>query len=236
MTAAGPPAAEEIGVNPAASRPPIGFRLNVPDEMVAFDLDPASSDAWLERLLDQRSADLVGAAAQRSRARQVLQNVIAQHRDADVFFAAFLAGSGPRPGDLVGAGLTFAWRQFAGGIDMAGLETFFTEEEPGPGEDVTAREVRRVELPAGPAVLVRSRIQLLVPLTSRRQDVVVVQHLVPVPDSEWLAVLTMTTPDVAEADGFAEFAGRVAASLEFLDVPEPPNGRPRGTIGYLPPS
>ena len=244
MTVPGPGATEEIGVNPAAPRPTIGFRLNVPDEMVPFDLDPATADTWLEHLLDQRSAGVPGAAAQRSRTRQVLQDVLAQHRSADVFFAAFLAGSGPRPGDVVGAGLTFAWRQFTGGIDLDGLETFFAEDEPGAGEDLTAREVRRVDLPAGESVLVRSKLQLPVPLTSRRQDVAIVQHLVPVPDSEWLAVLTMTTPDVAEADAFAEFAGRVAASLEFIDgglpngqraepEPEPSPDRPPQPPGRL---
>ena len=41
-----------IGVDPAAPRPPIGFRLDVPDEFTSLDLDPASSDASIEALLD----------------------------------------------------------------------------------------------------------------------------------------------------------------------------------------
>jgi hypothetical protein len=78
-----------------------------------------------------------------------------------------------------------------------------------------------------------------VPLTSRRQEVVVVQHLVPAPSpaEEWLAVLTFSTPDVAGQDEFVDLAGRIAATLEFLHPdgsPIPPPGPPTGTIGYVP--
>jgi hypothetical protein len=78
-----------------------------------------------------------------------------------------------------------------------------------------------------------------VPLTSHRQEVVVVQHLVPVPEpaAEWLAVLTMSTPDVEGQAEFTDLADRVAATLEFLDdegelLPMP--GPPTGTIGFVP--
>jgi hypothetical protein len=78
-----------------------------------------------------------------------------------------------------------------------------------------------------------------VPLTSRRQEVVVVQHLVPAPApaEEWLAVLTFSTPDVEGHAGFVELAGRITATLEFLDAdgsPLPPPGPPTGTIGFVP--
>ena len=58
-----------------------------------------------------------------------------------------------------------------------------------------------------------NRQQVPVPLTSRRQEVVVVQHLVPAPPpaEEWLAVLTFSTPDVAGQDEFVELVGRIAA-------------------------
>ena len=42
----------EVGVDPAAPRPPIGFRLDVPDAFTSLDLDPATSDASIEQLLD----------------------------------------------------------------------------------------------------------------------------------------------------------------------------------------
>ena len=228
-----------IGVDPAAPRPPIGFRLDLPDEFTSLDLDPASSDASIEALLDERSAAVPGAARQRSRARQVLQRVVTEHREAGVFLASFLVGAGPSPGEMIGASLTLAWRRFAGGIDLDGLEIYFRDDDPAPGEDPALRDVRRVPLPYGEAVRVVNRQLAPLPLTSRRQEVVVVQHLVPAPPpaAEWLAVLTLSTPDVAGQADFADLAGRMAASLEFLDaggqvLPGP--GPPTGTIGFVP--
>jgi hypothetical protein len=228
-----------VGVDPAAPRPPIGFRLDVPDEFTALDLDPSTSDAYIEALLDERSANVPGAARQRSRARQVLQRIVGEHREAGVFLASFLVGTGTSPGEMIGASLTLAWRRFSGGIDLDGLETYFRDDDPAPGEDVELRDVRRLEHPYGETVRVVNRQQVPVPLTSRRQEVVVVQHMVPAPGpaEEWLAVLTFSTPDVAGQDEFVELTGRIAASLEFLaedGTTVPPPGPPTGTIGFVP--
>lgn len=228
-----------VGVDPAAPRPPVGFRLDVPDELTSLDLDPVTSDASIERLLDERTAAVPGAARHRVRARQVLQRVVGEHRSAGVFLAAFLAQPGASPGEMIGASLTLAWRRFAGGIDLDGLATFFREDDPAPGEDPALRDVRRVPLPYGEAVRVVNRQLAPLPLTSRRQEVVVVQHLVPAPPpaTEWLAVLTLSTPDVAGQPDFVDFAGRVAATLEFLGEDGqvlPPPGPPTGTIGFVP--
>jgi hypothetical protein len=228
-----------VGIDPAAPRPPIGFRLDVPDQFTSLDLDPATSDAYIEALLDERSANVPGAARQRPRARQVLQRIVGEHREAGVFLASFLVGTGASPGEMIGASLTLAWQRFAGGIDLDGLEIYFRDDDPGPGEDVALRDVRRVEHPYGETVRVVNRQQVPVPLTSRRQEVVVVQHLVPAPApaDEWLAVLTFSTPDVEGQDEFAELVGRIAASLEFLaedGTTLPPPGPPTGTIGFVP--
>jgi hypothetical protein len=238
VTAAGQPV--EIGVDPAAPRPPVGFRLDVPDGFTELDLDPSTSDGWVERFLDERSARVPGAAAQRARARQVLQALIGRHRDAGVFLAAFFVGAGASPGEMVGASLTLAWRELAGGVLIEGLRQYFAEEDPGPGEDLAARSVEVRPLPRGEAVRVRNQQQLPVPLTSRRVPTALVQYLVPVPEpaATWLAVLTMSTPDIAGADEFAALADRVAGSLDFLGgdgEPLPLPAPPPGTIGFVPP-
>jgi hypothetical protein len=235
----------EIGVDPAAPRPAVGFRLDVPDNFTEFDLDPSTSDAWLDRFLDERVAAVPGAAAQRGRAREVLRSIIERHREAGVFLAAFLAAATPRTGEMVGASLTLAWRHFSGGVQVEGLRQYFADEEPGPGEDIAARVVETIPLGRDEAVRARSRQRIPVPLTSHRQDTVIVQHLIPVPEpaADWLAVLTMSTPDIAGADEFAALADHVAASLDFLDttgepLPYPPGvepPHPTGTIGFAGP-
>jgi hypothetical protein len=231
---------KEVGFDPAAPRPAaIGFRLDVPDEFTSLDLDPATSDAWIEQLLDDRSANVPGAAAQRVRARQVLQRIVAEHRAAGIFLSSFLAGRGSSPGEMIGASLTLAWQRFAGGIDLDGMEIYFRDDDPAPGEDLEQRDVRRVEHPYGETVRVVNRQQVPLPLTSRRQEVVVVQHMVPAPPpaAEWLAVLTFSTPDVAGREEFVKLAGRIAGGLEFLAEDGsrlPPPGPPTGTIGFVP--
>jgi hypothetical protein len=60
---------------------------------------------------------------------------------------------------------------------------------------------------------------------------------VPEPAAEWLAVLTMSTPDVDGQDDFTGLADRVAATLELLGedgLPLPVPGPPTGTIGFVP--
>lgn len=227
----------ELGVDAAAPRPPVGFRFDVPDAWTVLDLAPATSDAWVEAFLDERSAGVPGAAAQRARARQVLRQAIASHRSAGVLFAAFLAARVSSPAQLVGASLTLAWRELRGGrVDLDGLARFMTEDDPAPGEDLAARSVTRVALRPGDAVRVASRQLTLVPLTSTRRPVAIVQHLVPVPDLPWLGVLTATTPNLELAGTYAELADVVAASFELLDASGAPlrPSPPTGTIGYLP--
>ena len=138
----------------------------MPDEFSSLDLDPATSDASIEALLDERSAGVRGAARQRSRARQVLQRVVTEHRRAGVFLASFLAGAGPSPGEMIGASLILAWRRFDGGIDLDGLEIYFRDDDPAPGEDPALRDVRRLDHPYGETVRVVNRQLVPVPLTS----------------------------------------------------------------------
>lgn len=212
-----------------APRPPIGFRFDVPDHWAVLDLEPTTSAEWIERFLDHRSATVPGAAAERGRARQLLQQMIDQHRRAGVLFAAFLPTptAGPAPAyhggpeqpdadPLVAAGLVLAWQELTD-TDLDALERFCRQDYPGPGEVLAAREVCRLRLRHGDGVRVRSRQLAPVPLSTARRPVAIVQHLVPVPGTGWLAVFSLTTPDLDRADAYAELADRVAASLELLD-------------------
>ena len=139
---------------------------------------------------------------------------------------------------MIGASLTLAWRRFAGGIDLDGLEIYFRTTTRRRGRTGPAGRAPAGS-PYGETVRVVNRQLVPVPLTSRRQEVVVVQHMVPAPPpaEEWLAVLTFSTPDVAGQGEFVELTGRIAATLEFLDAegsPLPPPGPPTGTIGFVP--
>lgn len=199
-----------------APRPPIGFRFDVPDHWTVLDLAPATADDWVERFLDERSARLPGAAAERPRVHELLRQMIAAHRQAGVLFAAFLASWAPAADELVAAGLALAWQELTSmGLDA--LERFCRDDDPAPGEDPAARDVCRVRLRHGEAVRVRSRQLAPVPLAPVRRPVAITQHLIPVPGTDWLGVFSLTTPHLELAEEYADLADRVAASLELLD-------------------
>jgi hypothetical protein len=227
--------ASTLGVDPAAPRPEVGFRLHVPDAWLALDLDPASSDQWVERVLDQRIAEHPEASRHRGHLRRILQELVGRQRAAGVFFAAVLA-AGSRPADMIGASLTLSWRRLSSpAADIEWLARYFGAEEPAPGERAESRTVEVVDLPVGPAVRIRTSLLAPVPESSRRQRVAVSQLVVPVPGAAWLGVLVVSTPNLGLAEVMAQLADEVAQTLQFLDPGAAPNGPARRTIGYVPP-
>jgi hypothetical protein len=232
---------ETIGVDPTAPRPEVGFRVHVPDSWLTLDLDPASSDQWIERVLDERIAEHPPAARHRGHMRRILQSLIDQQRAAGVFLSAILA-AGSRPAEMIGANLSLSWNRLVSAPDeIDWLARHFATEELQDGEFPQMRTVDLVDLPAGPAVRIRTSLLAPVPESSHRQRVAVSQFVVPVPDSRWLGVLVVSTPNLALTEVFARLADEVAQSLRFLgdDTGEPaaarPPAAPLGTIGYLPP-
>lgn len=188
------PRSSTVGVDPAAPRPEVGFRLHVPDAWLALDLDPATSDRWVEQVLDERIAEHPEASRHRGHLRRILQGLVAEQRAAGVFFSAVLA-AGARPAEMIGANLSLSWRPLTTAADDIGwLSRYFATEEPAAGEPVDDRQVDIVDLPCGPAVRVRTSLLASVPESSRRQRVAVSQLVMPVPGTPWLGVLVVSTP------------------------------------------
>jgi hypothetical protein len=259
MTGAG---AQTIGVDPTAPRPDVGFRVHTPDSWLTVDLDPARTDGWIERVLDERVAEHPEAARHRGHMRRILQSLVEQQRAAGVFLCALLV-AGSRPAEMIGANLSLSWVRLASAPDdTTWLARYFADEELQDGELTEMRTVDLVELPAGEAVRIRTSLLAPVPETARRQRVSITQLVVPVPGTQWLGVLVVSTPNLAMAGVFGRLAEEVARSLVFLDStqerttqepttqqeptrqqptrqPAKPAGAtprtPAGTIGYLPP-
>jgi hypothetical protein len=228
-----------IGVDPAAPRPDVGFRMHVPDAWLALDLDPATSDGWVEWVLDARVAEHPEASRHRGHMRRILQGSVAEQRAAGVFFAAVLA-AGSRPAEMIGANLSLSWQRLTSASpDIDFLARYFGSDDAAPGESVDARSVHVVDLPAGPAVRIRTSLLAPVPESSRRQRVAATQLVIPVPGTPWLGILVVSTPNLGLADAFADLADEVGQSLQFLSPDEadqviPAVARPSGTIGYVP--
>jgi hypothetical protein len=235
------PRGETVGVDPAAPRPDVGFRIHVPDAWLTLDLDPATSDGWVERVLDARVAEHPEAARHRGHMRRILQSLVAEQRAAGVFLSAVLA-TGARPSDLIGANLSLTWAELtAPAEDVDRLAGYFATEPMLPGETPESRLVQTVGLPAGPAVRTRTSVLAPVPESTRGRRVALTQYVIPVPATRWLAVLVVSSPNLTLADAFHTLADEVARTLTFLDPAAEPAAdgsaapaRRIGTIGYVP--
>ena len=197
-------------------RPPIGVSIDVPEHWTVLDLNPGTWDVWLDAFLDERLAGRPNASRERGPARKALLNILRQLHGEKVFLAAILAAE--VGGDLVSASATLAWRELDLGGDkmsLEGLRRVYARAAASPGEDLTARRVELVELPAGGAVKVVSREPVRVPGTKKARPVSMTQYLVPVLDTDWLAVITTTTGNPPLSAGVEEVADGMARSLSF---------------------
>ena len=211
------------GIDPAAPRPPVGFRLRLPDAWTAVDLDPATSWAWVRSYVRERVDDAPQLARHQGRMRRVLGEFLDECRAQGPFVLALLAGPAggtpSRPEDLVGASLTLAWRRLAGTdhLDVDGIAQVLASAPPAVGEPAADRVVAVVELPTGPAAYLHTAQLAAVPgRPGQPRMTALSQFLVPVPGLPWIGVVTAATTNPELADGIDAIADGVAHSLEFL--------------------
>jgi hypothetical protein len=200
-------------------RPAVGFSIDVPDHWVVLDLDPATWDGWVDAFLEQQMATRPQAGREWGPTRAALVDLLQRLSDEEVFLAAVLAGEAD--GRLVSASATLAWRRpdLAGDpLLLEGLGHMHLLAPAGPGEDLSARRVEIIELPAGGAVKVATRELVALP-TGEAPVAWVTQYLVPVPflNSGWLAVITTTTGNPELAAAVEDVGDAMAASLHFQE-------------------
>lgn len=199
-------------------RPPIGVSIDVPDHWTVLDLNPETWDAWLDAFLDQRLEGRARAKQERGPARKAMLDILRQLHAEKVFMAAILAAE--VVGELVSASITLAWRKLdldGEKMDLEGLRQIYLRAPESPGEDLAERKVEHVTLPAGSAVKVTSRELVHVPAVKKQQRMALTQYVVPVLDTDWLALITTSTANSALASGVEEVAAGAAASLDFRD-------------------
>ncbi|TDQ01028.1 hypothetical protein [Labedaea rhizosphaerae] len=127
-----------------------------------------------------------------------------------------MPGLGATPATILTGSMTLAWQELplrAGAVEL--LAEFYARAEVDPGEDLTARRVGLRETPQGKAVRLRTRQAAMTP---RPQMVAITQCFAPFPGTDWLAVLTVTTPDLALDGILAQLTDQMIDSLEFTGV------------------
>jgi hypothetical protein len=211
----------ESWVDPAAPRPPVGFRLLLPHAWTAANLDPATSYEWVRSYLRERVAAAPELGRHRGRVRRVLGELLQGCRAQGVFLLLLLlaGGAADRPEDVVGASLALAWRRLdgTGQVDVDGIAETLASTPAAPGEPVADRIVAVVELPTGPAAYLRTAQTVAVPgRPDRPRTTVLSQFLVPIPGLPWLGVVTAASANPELAEGLDAVADGVANSLRFL--------------------
>jgi hypothetical protein len=218
-------------IDPDAPRPPVGFRVRLPGSWEAVDLDPATSRGWVRSHVRERVHAAAELARHQRRMRRALGEFLDDCRARGLFLLRLLpAERVDQPEDLVGATLALAWRRLdgPGQVDVDGLARSIAGTPAAPGEPAADRVVRVVELPAGPAVHLRTSQLAAAPgQPGRRRRTFLSQFLVPVPGLPWLGVVTAagSRPELAAA--IDAIADGVASSLELL----PPSGQRAATSG-----
>jgi hypothetical protein len=194
---------------PTTSPPPVaGAVIATPAVWWDLPLDPATRDADIASLVDRRIAQVPAFGPRRAELVGLLTRLAEQAYQVGALLSSHLALVDSTR--AVTANLLVAVRLGARS-DLPLLDEVRVMD--GPGHQAEVSEVR---LPsAGDAV--RRLTRLRVADREFSGDAVLVQFFVPVPGSADLAVLTFTSPNVAEQEPLVALFDGIAATLTFVD-------------------
>jgi hypothetical protein len=197
-----------------------GIRVLTPANWIDLDLDPATSEASLAKLVDARVGGGRERAADRKQLTAWLQSATAQARDNGSVFASMLSDTveGVPVSASLFASLAANDRPVVPGqtdSDRAGgLAAYLTAS----GAPLEGAMVRVVELPAGWAVRARRRTSVRLDGLNRVVEVENLQYFTLIPGSPTLLVLTFSTPVVSLADALVSLFDAIAETLKWETV------------------
>jgi hypothetical protein len=204
------------------------FGLRIPETWFEFDVWRATRTGDLARMVDERLTQLPELRPHRS---LILRGLRQLAEDAERRGAIYCAAAADRVDD--------------DGMLLASLMVFSTAGMPEPAlntvEAIAAqliatggpttgpngagsapwREVRVIELEAGRAVRVRGVTALESPDGTRTLPVVSMQTLIPIPGSDDILDVVLTSPVVSMAEGLLDLFDAISATLTWEPGPEP---------------
>jgi hypothetical protein len=199
------------------------FSLRIPETWFEFDVWRATRTGDLARLVDQRLAELPELRPQRA---LILKSLRQLAEDAERRGAVYCAAAADRIdeyGMLLASLMVFS----TGGMLDPALNTVeaiaaqLTASGPGEGAP-DWREVRVIDLDAGRAVRVRAVSTAASSSTDPPSlPLVSMQTLIPVPGSDAILDVVLTSPQVAFADGLLELFDAISATLAWRAGPSP---------------
>ena len=210
-----PHEAARPGVTPAPQ--PERMSIILPAAWKVIDLDPATRDRSLKRLIRQAVGSADSLAVYRRWAERAYRSMITEATESGAFFAATydeqVAG---RP--LSASLLVFIGRLPLddGGSPVTVEEMVRILAEPGAGE-ATVEPPTVVELGMGTAARSRVRIVSEVPESDRTVPVDLTRFFLPRPDWDRLLVMAFSTAILPASDALAELFDQIALGARWRD-------------------
>jgi hypothetical protein len=198
------------------SGPPAGFRLLTPTNWFDLDLDPKTRTERMAELVDGRIAAEPRLTERRQRLVALLREAARESAESGVDFASVLLEDADGLGMSASASVVAARLVPDAGArpltePEAILRSLRSRTEAG-GEQL---DVGLVELPTGPAVRLQGIRDRPLPESGRSLATVVVQHFVPMPDSELVAVIGCSTPTLVLEASFTSLFDAMARTFTF---------------------
>ena len=206
-------------VQPGVTPSPYPERMSIilPAAWKVIDLDPATRDRSMKRLIRQAVGSADSLAVYRRWAERAYRSMITEATESGAFFAATydeqIAG---RP--LSASLLVFIGRLPLGahGAPVTVDEMVRTLAEPGPGE-TAVQPPTVVELGLGPATRSRVRIVSEIPESDRTVPVDLTRFFLPRADWDRLMVMAFSTAILPASDALAELFDQIALGARWRD-------------------
>jgi hypothetical protein len=177
---AGPLPADDLQLNPDATRPPFEWAVGIPSDWALLDTNPASWQRNAQRLVDYKFAGRRLAARERREVLAYLESLVADCQRADAVLT--VVQFGPVADSTLGsAGVTMAW--YSLGPQPATLNAV--------GDAIgNSGTVTNVDTPCGVSLLHQDRISLVPPGALTRVASQTFKLFIPVHRTSWIAIIS----------------------------------------------
>jgi hypothetical protein len=215
VTAAITAGEDEVYLNPLAAAPPFAWSIEVPTNWWPLDLDPASWEISVARQIERGSDSRTRRSSQRRRELcAAIGELVSAAQRGGILLSYFHIFELP-DGTASSAGLNLGW--YDSSPEIASLAT--------ARRALGIRGVTQTHnATTGPLLLKTDRLSMTPAGSSAEQQLTSFQAMLPVPGSNWTAVVASASLDAGHADGLAELVRHVSESIQIEGAapPQPP--------------
>lgn len=199
---------------------PAGFSITVPPSWFEIDVSPATRNASIAALVEQRVKDIPQLWEQRTLITRLLRTSARDAFRAGAAYAACMLEAVDGAGMTASVTVSFVdTRNHAGDAvashdaeQIAAQLATKTASDP----DDTWRTVETLDHPAGRCVRTSGVEDVELPDGSGWIRSVVMQTIIPVPDTEKVSMVTLSSPSLALAEEFLDLFDAVTGTFRFV--------------------